>query len=68
MITYGHLNYVPATRFTIIDFEKQGARVAVGLHLNGNHVIKEYRDGDDPFYPISEDLVRLLLVSAGGSE
>lgn len=68
IITYGHLNHIPRSRFTIVDFGREGARVAVGVHQNGRHVIQEYRDGLDPFFAVAEDLVRLLIAADAGGQ
>ena len=61
IVTYGNLNHVPKARFTIVDFDKEGARVAVGVYLDGKHTIQEFRSGDHPFFAVAEDLVKLLL-------
>jgi hypothetical protein len=61
IVTYGGLGHVPRSRFTIVDFDKEGARVAVGAHLDGRHAIEEFRSGDHPFFAVAEDLVKLLL-------
>jgi hypothetical protein len=58
--TYGHLDFTPRSRFTIIDFEKDGARVAIGVRDKGVQVIQEYQSGSHPLYSVAEDLVRLI--------
>jgi hypothetical protein len=65
---YGHLGEVPLSRFTIVDYEKHGARVAVGLGEDGKHVIKEYQKGKDPFFSVAEDLVRYVIASCKSSQ
>jgi hypothetical protein len=60
IITYGGYNFVPRSRFTIMDYDKEGARVAVGVHQDGKHVIQEFRSGSHPFFAVAEDLVKLL--------
>jgi len=60
VVYYGHLGHIPRSRFTIIDFEREGARVAVGAKLHGRHAIQEYRDGEHPFFGVAEDLVKIL--------
>ncbi len=62
IITYGELGHVPRSRFTIVDFDKEGARVAVGVHENGVHVIQEFRSGAHPFFAVAEDLVKFLIA------
>ncbi len=52
---------VPRSRFTIVDFEKEGARVAVGIPDVDNHVIQEFKNGDHPFFGVAEDLVKVMM-------
>jgi hypothetical protein len=59
---YGQLDFVPRSRFTIIDFEKEGARVAVGAKINGHHTIQEYQNGEHPFFGVAEDLIKILIA------
>ncbi len=61
IITYNKLGHTPRSRFTIVDFEKEGARVAVGVHEHGKQVIQEFRSGEHPFFAVSEDMVKFLL-------
>src|SRR5689334_13116815 len=42
IVTYGQLGHVPKSRFTIVGYEREGARVAVGIADNGRHVIQEF--------------------------
>jgi hypothetical protein len=61
VISYGELGVVPRSRFTVIDFESNSARVAVGGAVGSAHVIQEFRNGD-PFFAVAEDLARLLVA------
>ena len=61
IINYGHLRHIPRSRFTIVDFEKEGARVAVGAKFKGRHVIQEFQNGEHPFFGVAEDLVKILI-------
>ena len=65
IVTSGALGHVPRSRFTIVDFGREGARVAVGVKVGNDHVIQEFRSGDHPFFAVAEDLVKLLLASSG---
>lgn len=56
---YSHLNFVPKARFTIVDFEKEGARLAIGIPENGTHVIYEYGPRDQAMMALAVDLVSL---------
>jgi hypothetical protein len=60
IITYQDLNHIPRSRFTIVDYGREGARVAVGVHENKGHVIQEFRSGHHPFFAVAEDLVKFL--------
>lgn len=60
--TYGPLQHIPRSRFTIIDFEQAGARVAIGQKRNNKHVIQEFQEGFHPCFSVAEDLVKVLLA------
>jgi hypothetical protein len=62
IISYGDLGVVPQSRYTIIDFEKHGARVAVGGAVGRRHVIQEFREGDHPFFAVAADLAKILIA------
>ncbi len=62
IICYGELGVVPRSRYTIIDFESDSARVAVGGAVNRAHIIQEYRNGEHPFFSIAEDLTKILIA------
>lgn len=61
IITYKELGHVPKSRFTIVDFDRHGSRVAIGAKINGTHVIQEFENGPDILFAITEDLVKLLI-------
>jgi|ERR1700687_20153 len=50
----------PASRFTIIFFGRDGARVAVGRADGDTHVIDEFNSGGHPAFYLAEDLVALV--------
>src|SRR5207249_2946132 len=52
VISYGELHVVPRSRYTIIDFERDSARVAVGGAVGRSHVIQEFRNGEHPFFGV----------------
>jgi hypothetical protein len=41
-------HYSPSSRFTIIDYKKNGARIAVGANEDGKHTIRKYSLGSSP--------------------
>jgi hypothetical protein len=51
---------LPASRFTISCFGRDGARVAVGRAEGENHVIDEFNSRTNPAYFLAEDLVKLV--------
>ncbi|MGE0282537.1 MAG: hypothetical protein AB7P20_18265 [Rhizobiaceae bacterium] len=61
IITYGNLGHVPRSRFTIVDFERDGARVAVGVGTRRGHLIQEFDMGAHPYFAVAEDLVKFLI-------
>jgi hypothetical protein len=62
VISYAELGVVPKSRYTIVDFEKHGARVAVGGAVGNHHVIQVFRDGEHPFFAVAEDLAKILIA------
>jgi hypothetical protein len=62
ILPYAELGHVPRSRFTIVDFEREGARVAVGGTVDGKHMIQEFTSGHHPFFAVAEDLVKLILA------
>jgi hypothetical protein len=56
---YSSLAFVPESRFTIVDYEKLGARLAVGLVEGRKHVIREFESKDQDIMAIAKDLVEL---------
>lgn len=50
----------PASRFTIIFFGRDGARVAVGRADGDTHVIDEFNAGSHPAFHLAEDLIALV--------
>jgi hypothetical protein len=62
VVSYAALGHVPRSRFTIIDFEREGARVAVGGKVHGTHVIQEFQSGQHPIFAIADDLAKILIA------
>lgn len=59
VIHYGNY-HVPRSRFTIVDYGKEGARVAVGVGKGGVRLVREYDNGTHPFFGVAEDLVKFI--------
>jgi hypothetical protein len=62
VVTYSELGYVPKSRFTIIDYERDGARVAIGQRIAGRHIIEEFDSRSHPLFSVAEDLIKLLCA------
>lgn len=58
-------DFLPESRFTIIDYRKSGSRLAVGLVVEGKHTIFEYSDTDVPIFALAKDLVALCEAKTG---
>ena len=63
IITYGALEQVPLSRFTIINYERDGAQVAVGVPSGNDHLIQEFRSGSHPYFALAADLVKFLIAA-----
>jgi len=61
---YEEARFTPRARFTIVRFENDEARVAVGRKIGTDHVIEEYAPGDHPAFSMAEDLVRFARAIA----
>lgn len=65
---YGMFNTVPKTRFTIIDYGKDGCRVAVGYPTARGHAIREYGSGEHPFFALSDDFIKFMIAAYESKE
>jgi hypothetical protein len=61
IIQYGVLGHVPRSRFTIVGFDREGARVAIGGRVGDAHVIQKFSNGHHPCFSLAEDLVKILI-------
>lgn len=65
---YPQLQYVPLSRFTIINLGRMDAQVAVGRNISGTHVIEEFSAGTHPVFAVANDLVEVITrISHPGS-
>jgi hypothetical protein len=64
VVAYGRLES-PSSRFTIIDYNWSGSRVAVGRRRGSLHVIEEFSADDHPAFHMALDLVRLVRGEPG---
>jgi hypothetical protein len=58
--TYSSYSEALYSRFTIIRYGKDDARIAIGRNVDGVHKIDEYSYGTDPVFSIAYDLVRII--------
>lgn len=65
IISYDALGHIPLSRFTIVGFGRDGARVAVGRQAGGYHVIETFESGAHPIFAVADDLVRFIMRSQG---
>lgn len=68
VFSYSNLHFVPRARFTIVDYGKQGARLAIGFQEDGTHVIYEYGPRDHAMMALAGDLVNLASQVAQKGE
>lgn len=57
---YPELQYVPRSRFTIINMGRHDAQVAVGGSFKRKHLIEEFSIGEHPYFFIANDLVEII--------
>ena len=60
VFTYSQLEVDPQSRFTIINYGKGDAQVAIGRTYGDKHIIEEFAVGDHPVFNVVVDLVRFL--------
>ena len=61
VIEYGHLDYTPATRFTIVDYQTMNSKVAIGQKDEQEiHRINKYSKNDAPIFYLATDLINLI--------
>ncbi|MDW7730550.1 MAG: hypothetical protein SCJ94_11190 [Bacillota bacterium] len=58
---YDRLDFVPRSRFTIVQFGREGSRVAIGSREGSYHVIKEFASGEHPIFTVTEDLIKFAM-------
>ncbi|MBS1661873.1 MAG: hypothetical protein JST68_12575 [Bacteroidetes bacterium] len=59
--TYNHLNYAPVSRFTIVRFGGNGARIAIGKWFKKYNIIEELEAGEHPLFYVAEDLLNIII-------
>ena len=65
IVTYSRSGHSPRSRFTIINYGKEGARVAIGAQSKGKHVIEEFESGQHPIFAVADDLTKFIAAYEG---
>jgi hypothetical protein len=61
IVVYSSLNYTPLSRFTITNYGRDDAKVAVGKSMSsGNHLIEVYGNGEHPYFQVANDLINII--------
>ncbi|MBL1225723.1 hypothetical protein [Enterococcus sp. BWR-S5] len=61
IIEYGYLDFIPETRFTIVDYGSFRSKVAIGQKDEMEiHRINKYSQSDIPIYYLASDLIKLV--------
>jgi hypothetical protein len=60
IISYEVLDYIPQSRFTMINKGKMDSHVAFGRRINDQHVIEEFANGNHPVSALAIDLVEIV--------
>ena len=61
IIEYGYLDFIPETRFTIVDYGSLRSKVAIGQKDEMEiHRINKYIQSDIPVYYLVNDLIKLV--------
>jgi hypothetical protein len=68
VFTYEQLDYTARSRFTIVNYGRMDAQLAVGRRVRDRHVIEEYSLGEHPVFAIASDLVELVKRISPQSE
>ena len=58
---YSDLSYIPQSRFTIANWGRSDARVAVGHREGGVHIVEEFSAGEHPVFYVANDLVEMIM-------
>ena len=57
---YPELDFIPSSRFTIINVGRHDSQVAVGRRIGAVHTIQEVAAGHDPLFALADDLVSVI--------
>ncbi len=57
---YPELDFIPSSRFTIINVGRHDSQVAMGRRIGAVHTIQEVAVGHDPLFALADDLVSVI--------
>jgi len=61
IFVYPELNYIPQSRFTVINQGRWDAQVAVGRAVKDKHMIEEFSAGEHPVFSVANDLMEIIM-------
>lgn len=71
VIEYPDLKFTPRARFTITNFGRTDAKIAVGKRISSGdkfkHLIEEYDQGSHPYFQLADDLVQMIMNKEMGT-
>lgn len=71
IIEYPDLKFTPRARFTITNFGRTDAKIAVGKRMSSGtkfkHLIEEYDQGSHPYFQLADDLVQMIMNKEMGT-
>lgn len=59
--TYAELDFVPSSRFTIINAGRYDAHVAIGRSVGTKHIVREFSSGQDAVFALANDLAEFAV-------
>lgn len=61
LIEYAKFDYIPTSRFTVTNYGRTDAKIAVGHTISSEkHIIEEFKNGEHPYFYVVNDLVNIL--------
>ena len=61
IVEYSQINYTPQSRFTIVRYQRNDSKIAIGrTDENGKHIIQEFGSAQHPLFYVAQDLVNIL--------
>lgn len=61
IFTYSELNYIPKSRFTIINKDRADSHVAIGRSKDNGIIVEEFAEGEHPSFSMANDLFEIIM-------